>query len=302
MQPLRIVVIGGLNMDLIVRVPHLPRAGETVTGDDLLRAPGGKGGNQAVAAARLGATVEMIGRVGHDAFGRELSRGLLDSSVSTRWVLGCERPTGAALIFVDARGENTIAVAPGANLSLLPEDIPNRVIERCDVLVAPLEVPLPSIEEAFRLARLAGARTVLNAAPAQPVPGPLLALTDVVICNEVELGSMVGHVVSDEAKAARELRSFADQVVVVTLGEHGALAVVDGDVVSQPAYSVDVVDTTGAGDAFVAGFVLGQWWSAGVSAALRWGCAAGGLAAMRAGAQPSMPEVAAVQALLSSQP
>ena len=289
-------------MDLVVRVAQLPRAGETVTGDDLLRAPGGKGANQAVAAARLGASVNMVGRVGHDAFGRDLSRSLRDAGVSTRWVLGCDRPTGAALIFVDETGQNSIAVAPGANLDLLPEDVPAHVIETAEVLVAPLEVPVAAIDEAFRLARQASVRTVLNAAPAQPAHAALLQHADVIICNEVELSSMVGHSVapSMEVTAARELRVFADQVVVVTLGERGAIAVSGESMVQQQAFEVQVVDTTGAGDAFVAGFVAGRWFTAGIAEALRWGCAAGSLATTRAGAQPSMPALAEVKSLLEA--
>lgn len=287
-------------MDLVVRAETLPRPGETVTGQDLLRAAGGKGANQAVALARLGAEVSMVGRVGHDAFGRELSRGLRDAGVSTRWVLGADRPTGAALILVDARGENCIAVAPGANEELLPEDVPRRAIEAVDVVVAPLEVPIASVEEAFRLARLAGVRTVLNLAPARRVPGSLLKLADVLICNEVELATLIGRRVSegDEGAAAVDLRSFAGQIVVVTLGERGAIALDGSSVSLQAAFAVDVVDTTGAGDAFVAGFVAGRWFAEGVDAALRLGCAAGSLATTRAGAQPSMPTSDEVSALL----
>lgn len=322
MPPLRVAVIGGLNMDLVVRAPRLPRPGETVTGEDLLRAPGGKGANQAVAAARLGASVTMIGRVGHDEFGRELSRHLRDDGVSTSYLLGSDRPTGAALIVVDERGENSIAVAPGANQALLPEDVPRRAIEGVDVVLAPLEVPLATIEEAFRVARLAGVRTVLNCALAQTVPRSLLALSDVLVCNEVELGTMLGTRTSGsiggeasmagesaidrgaatggEADVAREFRTFDSQVVVVTLGERGALAVTGADVVSQAAFAVHVVDTTGAGDAFAAGFVVGRWFDAGVAAALRLACAAGALAATVRGAQPSMPRLIDVMALLKS--
>jgi ribokinase len=301
-SPLEVAVVGGVNMDLVVRVPRLPRRGETLTGGDLLRAPGGKGSNQAVAAARLGAAVTMVGRVGRDAFGRELSRSLRDAGVSTRWVLGCDRPTGAALICVDGHGENSIAVAPGANAELLPEGIPRRMLESVDVVVAALEVPLASIEAGFGVARLGGVHTVLNAAPAQTLPGSLLGLSDVVIVNEVELATLLGRQIApgDEIEAARALRSFDAQVVVVTLGGRGAAAVSGADALAQTAFQVSVVDTTGAGDAFVAGFVLGRWWSAGAAAALRLACAAGSLATTKAGAQPSMPFRREVQALLSS--
>jgi len=300
-QPVRLVVVGSLNMDLIVNVPHLPRPGETVVGESLLRAPGGKGANQAVAAARLGASVTMIGRVGHDSFGRDLTRGLREEGVSTRWVRGSDRPTGAALIEVDDGGENTIAVAPGANADLLPEDVPRKAIESASVAVAQLEVPLPSIEEAFRLARLSGVRTILNAAPARMVPGSLLDLADVVICNEVELAMLLGRPVleGEETVAARALRSAPDQIVVVTLGERGALAIAGAEAVEQPSYRVQVVDSTGAGDAFVAGFSIALQ-SADVSAALRLGCGAGALATTARGAQPSMPSLSDVSALIGT--
>jgi ribokinase len=302
MPRLRCLVIGSLNMDMVVQVQQLPRPGETAVGEDLLRAAGGKGANQAVAAARLGAEVSMVGRVGHDAFGRELSRSLRDVDISTRWVQGADRPTGAALIFVDALGENSIAVAPGANMDLLPEDVPRRAIEAAEVVVAQLEVPLAAIEEAFRLARLASVRTVLNAAPAARVPGSLLDLADVLICNEVELGQLIGKAVAtgDEAAGAQRVRRFAEQIVVVTLGSRGAIGVVGSEVVTAPAFAVEVVDTTGAGDAFVAGFVVGRWYASGVGEALRWGCAAGALATTRRGAQPSMPTFDELSALLRS--
>jgi ribokinase len=303
-ERLRVVVIGGLNMDLIVKVPRLPKPGETVAGDSLLRAPGGKGANQAVAAARLGAAVAMVGRVGHDSFGRELKRSLRDEGVSTRWVsLGSsEHSTGAALIEVDEHGENSIAVAIGANADLRPDDIPRRAIEGADVVSAALEVPMGSIEEAFRLARLAGVRTVLNVAPAQPVPAALLQMTDVVICNEHELGVMVGQAVTpgEEGVAATALRGTADQLVVVTLGERGALALVGDRTLEQSAFRVQSIDSTGAGDAFVAGFLSGRWWSDGVEGALRLGCAAGALATTQTGAQPAMPTLDAVRALLDA--
>jgi ribokinase len=294
------VVIGGLNMDLIVNVPRLPRPGETVAGERLQRAAGGKGANQAVAAARLGAAVTMVGRVGRDAFGQELKRGLRSEGVSTRWVRASDQSTGAALIEVDPRGENSIAVASGANAFVGVEDIPHAAIARADVVVAALEVPLAAISEAFRLARHAGVRTVLNAAPAQPVPESLRRLTDVVICNEVELATLLGRSGDSGAElaGARELRSSAEQVVVVTLGARGALAVWGEHSVAQSSFAVDVVDTVGAGDAFVAGFVCGRWFSAGIDSALRMGCAAGALATTRSGAQPAMPTLDEVTRLL----
>jgi ribokinase len=297
---MRVVVIGSINMDLVVQVPRLPRPGETVSGGGLMRAAGGKGANQAVAAARLGAEVSMIGRVGRDAFGHELTSGLRDAGVETRWVQGCDQPTGAALIEVDPSGENCIALAPGANLELYPEEIPSRAVSDAEVAVANLEVPLASVEEAFRLARTAGIRTLLNAAPARSDLGPLLRYTDALVVNEVEAAMLLGVAALSEgaeADAARRLRHAPVQVVVITLGARGAVGVFGDSEVAQPSFAVDVVDTTAAGDAFVAGFVVGRWWE-DPGGALRLGCAAGALATTRSGAQPSLPTLAEVERLL----
>jgi ribokinase len=181
----------------------------------------------------------------------------------------------------------------------MPEDVPRRVIEAADVVVAPLEVPIATAEEVFRLARMANVHTALNAAPAKAVTTALLELSDVVICNEVELATLLGRTVpaGAEAEGARLLRLSPDQVVVVTLGSRGAIALVGDDVLSQPTFAVNVVDTVGAGDAFVAGFLVGRWWQGGVASALRLGCAAGALATTVRGAQPSMPTLAALRGL-----
>jgi len=299
----RVLVVGGLNMDLMLRVPHLPRRGESVDGEQLLRVPGGKGANQAVAAARLGASVSLVGRVGRDAFGHDLTSVLHDEDVSTRWVLGSDRPTGAALIFVDDHGENCIGIAPGANLELLPEDVPRRAIEEADVVLGVLEVPLPTVEEALRLASRAGVKTLLNAAPAQSLPASLPRYADVVVVNELECATLAGVVEllpGREADAARAIRRDLEQIVVVTLGDRGAVAVVGDAVIRQPAFSVACLDTTGAGDAFVAAFAVARWWSDGVPSALRFACAAGALATTRPGAQPAMPRRADVLALMSA--
>ena len=294
------MVVGSLNMDLIVRVPRLPSPGETVLGESLVQAAGGKGANQAVAAARLGAHVWMVGRVGDDAFGRDLQAGLRAQGISTDQVRTSDRSTGAALIEVDPSGENTIAVAPGANATVAPDDVPSGLIASADVVVAQLEVPLDTVAAAFQAARAVGVRTVLNAAPAQPVPASLLAVCDAVVLNEHELAALSGgRGSSDEVATVRAVRSHSGQVMVVTLGARGAVAVLGDQVVRQASFEVDVVDTVGAGDAFVGGFVVGRWWSDGLASAIRLGCAAGALAATRPGAQPSLPARQDVDALLA---
>lgn len=297
----RLIVIGGLNMDLIVRVPRLPRPGETISGGPFRRVPGGKGANQAVAAARLGAEVGLVGRVGRDAFGRELTRALRAEGIRTNLVRAATEPTGVALIVVDEAGENSIAVASGANRLLRPTDLPADLRAAGDVLVAPLENPLETQAHALRAARAAGVRTVLNTAPAQPLPAALLANADVLIANEHELAVLLGRPnvpPGAEAEAARALRASAEQVVVVTLGERGALAVRGDSTVEQPAFAVEIVDTTAAGDAFVAAFAHAYWPGEHLAVALRRACAAGALTCTRPGAQPALPTAAAVAALL----
>ena len=299
----RLAVVGSLNMDLVVRVPTLPRPGETVIGGTFLQAAGGKGANQAVAAARLGATVRMIGRVGRDAFGRELVRLLKAEGIDTHDVRTTpDAATGVATIVVDAAGRNSIAVASGANALLRPEDVRPRPLARTGVVVAQLECPLETVQHAFRSARPTGAHTVLNAAPAATLPTSLLEATDALIVNEHELATLLGRdsvAPGAEAAAARELRAFDEQVVVVTLGDRGALALADNSTVVQPAFAVEVVDTTAAGDAFVGAFATAYWSSRDLATALRFACAAGALACTRPGAQPSLPTLADVNALLT---
>jgi ribokinase len=301
----RVLVIGSLNMDLIAPVDRLPGPGETVTGGALLRAAGGKGANQAVAAARLGAAVSLVGRVGRDAFGRELVQGLRREGVWTRWVRVTEAATGVALITVDARGENSIIVAPGANAALLSEDVPSTALARADVVVTQLEVPLRTVEHALRAARAAGIRTILNAAPAGPVPPGASALADVLILNEHELARLAGLEAvpaGAEADVARTLRARADQVVVVTLGERGALAVAGEAMHTQPTFPVRAVDSVGAGDAFVGAFACRYTVPAALPDALAFACAAGALATTRPGAQPSLPHGPEVEALVARGP
>ena len=297
----RIVVVGGLNMDIVIRLERLPGPGETIGGGELFQAAGGKGANQAVAAARLGAAVAMVGRIGRDAFGRELRRSLRAEGIDTRALRAIDARTGVAAIVLDRHGENSIAVASGANTLLRPTDLPRRLLARADVVLTQLESPLDTVEAALLAARAGGAHTVLNAAPAADLSRSLLGAADVVIVNEHELATLLGRAVApgQEGSAALTLRAFPDQVAVVTLGERGALAVTPAGVVEQPAFPVSVVDTTGAGDAFVAAFSYAYWPARDLPATLRFACAAGALATTRPGAQPSLPTAREVAELLS---
>lgn len=291
-----IIVVGSLNMDLVVRTPNMPAPGETVLGSDFQTIPGGKGANQAVGVARLGAKVSMVGRVGADAFGETLRANLQEDGIDTTHVLtDMETPSGVALITLEEAGQNSIVVASGANMHLTPEDVAAAFtqIGDVDVIVLQLESPLESVLEAARQGRALGAKVVLNPAPARPLPNELLALVDVLVPNESETALLAGHPVNtlDQAENAA-IKLFARGVgaVVLTLGSRGAL-VVETELASVhlPPYGVQVVDTTAAGDAFVAGLSTGLGENFELHEAAKLGNAAGALAVTKLGAQPSMP-------------
>ena len=303
----RIVVVGSLNMDLVVGAPKIPAPGETVIGGDLQTFPGGKGANQAVAAARLGAQVAMVGRVGDDAFGAQLRQTLENDGVDLAYVqTTAVTPSGVALIVVDAAGQNSIVVASGANMRLTPADVEAAApaIRAADVLALQLESPLETVQRAAELARAHGVTVILNPAPARPLPPELLALVDVLIPNESETAALTGLPVTsvDELTAAADcLRAQGVGAVILTLGARGALLAAEGVTRRFPAFPVDqVVDTTAAGDAFVGGLATAVAEKQPLDAAIAWGNAAGALAVARAGAQPSLPTRAAVEALLNA--
>jgi ribokinase len=285
-----ILVVGSLNMDLVVRVPHHPQVGETVISAEYRRYPGGKGANQAVAAARLGSPVKMIGRAGKDAFGDELLEALGKNGVDTRFIHRDEHaPNGVAFITVDEAGQNIIVVAGGANSLLTPEDITSAqdAFEGASVLLLQLECPLVSVEKAIHLARQRGIPVVLNPAPAQLLESDLLEQVDYLIPNQAELAMLAGQ--DSTLSSLRVLQTHGVKRLVVTLGDQGAL-VVDGDwQESVPTYRVPVVDTTAAGDAFVGAFATALREGLSLRQATAWGNAAGALAVTRVGAMPSLP-------------
>lgn len=298
----RITVFGSLNMDLVIQAPRHPLPGETLTGGPFRTFPGGKGANQAVAAARLGGQVTMIGRVGADSFGDALIAGLQADGVDTACVGRSTEATGVALITVCAAGENTIVIAPGANGTVSPDTVMAHrdAIVSADALLLQLEVPLPAVEAAAGLAHAAGVPVILNPAPAQPLPASLLRHVTYLIPNQHEAALLTGLPTDTDAgaaAAARALQAAGIQTVVMTLGERGALVFADGRQVSVPSYPVQVVDTTAAGDAFVAAFAVALTEGKSPVAAARWGCAAGALACTVLGAQPSLPGREAVLAL-----
>ncbi len=291
----RISIAGSINIDLVVFAPHHPQIGETVLGSDFKTYPGGKGANQAVAAARAGAQTTMIGKVGRDPFGKLLLASLKQNNVETRWVSqAAGAPTGTALITVDEQGSNTIVVVAGSNGALKPTDLDSaaRAIHASDLLVMQLEIPLETVVHAARLARQAGVQVLLNPAPAQPLPAELLQLVDVLVVNEIEIASLSGQsctTLSDYTAAARALPLPPSALIFITLGGQGAMAINGGQTIHLPAFNVPAVDTTAAGDAFVGSLATALAEKRPLMSALRRANAAGALAVTIAGAQPSLP-------------
>ncbi|MCX7680897.1 MAG: ribokinase [Anaerolineae bacterium] len=301
----RITVVGSLNMDMVVRVPRLPRPGETVIGSDFRTIPGGKGANQAVAAARLGAQTSMVGRVGRDDFGRLLLDNLAAAQVDHRFVRQDPgAPTGVAFIEVDDAGKNSIVVASGANARLTPADvdIAAATITAASALLLQLEIPLETVARAAAVAHAAGVKVILNPAPARPLPAELLALVDVLVPNESETEILTGLPVGSQAEAERAALTLLEAgvgAVVLTLGERGALLAQDGRTQTFPAFEVKPADVTAAGDAFLAGFAVALAEGKPLAEAVRWGNAAGALATTKLGAQPSLPTRQEVERLLA---
>ncbi|MGW8249203.1 MAG: ribokinase [Anaerolineales bacterium] len=285
-----IVVVGSLNMDLVVRTQRHPQIGETVLGHNFQTYPGGKGANQAVAAARLGGNIKMIGRIGVDPFGDTLLEKVTSDGVDTLHILrDADAPTGVAFITVDDQGQNTIVVASGANGRLAPEDISNAedVFNQASVLLLQLECPLAAVEHAIDIARKYDTKIVLNPAPAQLLDSDLLEQVDYLIPNQSELRLLAGQ--ESVSTSIDVLIGMGVKSIVVTLGESGSIVVDGGQQKMVPAYKVPVVDTTAAGDAFAGAFALALCEGKSVLEAARWGNAAGALTVMRAGAQPSLP-------------
>lgn len=301
-----VTVVGSLNMDLVARASRIPQAGETIIGGDFHTLPGGKGANQAVAAARLGAQVSMVGRVGQDAFASPLLDNLSAAGIDHTFVTqDLEAATGVALIVVDDAGQNSIVVASGANMRLLPADVDaaEAMIATADVLLLQLESPLETVTRAAELARAHQVTLILNPAPARSLPASLLSLVDVLIPNESETALLTGMPVSDRSEAAAAalaLRESGVGTVILTLGERGALLAREEETELFPAFNVTPVDTTAAGDAFVGGFAVALAEGRPVAEAVRWGNAAGALAATQLGAQPSLPTRQALETLLAS--
>ena len=305
MRQTMITVVGSLNMDLVIPVTKLPRDGQTMMGGELSTAAGGKGANQAVAAARTGAAVALIGAVGDDAFGSQLRRSLETAGVDIDAVRSVRRtPTGVASVAVDRRGENQIIVSPGANYRLSVNDV-NRAstrIRRAHTLLVQWEVPAATVERAMQVARRSGVRTILNAAPAARIPRAVLALTDLLVVNEQEAAVLLRDENGSPAERVQRLsRQTGGGAAILTLGRRGSW--ICAETGRRPlrcrAHRVRTVDSTGAGDTYV-GALAAVWGPDGdLARAARFASAAAALTASRAGAQPAIPTRRQVEELLA---
>lgn len=309
-----IVVIGSINMDLVCRTARMPRPGETILGSDLVTIPGGKGANQAVAAAKLGGDVHFVGRVGEDDFGERLLNGLQQHGVKTDFVTITEGvSSGCAMILVDRKGENSIVVAPGANHKVTPADVDaaEDLIASAAAVVMQLEIPFKVVEHAIEMCQRLGVKSILDPAPAPAggLPAKMYEV-DILTPNQSEAELLLGR--SATGRLKREKRADAKQMgsrllargarcVVLKLGPKGAMVVnSDGEIRTVKAFPVKVVDTTAAGDAFTGALAVGLSEGMPLADAIRMANAAGGLCCQGFGAQPSLPARADVNKLLKA--
>jgi ribokinase len=306
MERPRIVVVGSSNTDMVIKAARIPAPGETVLGGEFLTTPGGKGANQAVAAARLGAEVTLVARVGADVLGEAALRNFEMEGIRTDYVYRDEEAaSGVALIFVDAAGENAIAVASGANARLTAEDVARAEprIAEADVVLLQLEVPLAAVLAAVEIARSHGRRVVLNPAPAQTVPDALLRHVDVLTPNETEAEMLLGGGdagLGGVAATAQALRERGAGTIIVTMGKEGVFVVAPEGEYHVAGRRVQTVDTTGAGDAFSG--ALACAWGSGQEfrAAIDFAIAASALSVTRAGAQSALPRREEVERFLGT--
>ncbi len=295
-----VFAVGSINQDFVLAVERRPEPGETVTDALLTLLPGGKGANAAIAAARLGAEVSMLGRVGEDAFGAELIKNLRENGVDVEYVRATpDAPTGSAFITVTPDGENAIVVSPGANRSFGPDEVEEAAenLRETGVLVAQLEVPAEAVERAAKIATQSGGRFVFNLAPAREVPESLLRLSDPLVVNETEARFLLGEDAPDPEGLAAKLLDLGSASAVVTLGASGAVLASGGTTRHFPAPKVEAVDTTGAGDAFVGALAARLAGGASLEEAVPYAVLAGAAAVAQAGAQGSLPTPEVVEKL-----
>jgi len=305
-MPANVVVIGSLNMDLVTRAPRLPVGGETLIGHSFATVSGGKGANQAVAAARLGAQVAMVGCVGDDDYGVQLRDALLAEQIDCQAVSTVDGSSGVALIVVDDNSQNAIVIVAGANGAMTPAVIDrfDAVLQAADVIICQLEIPDATVGHALKRARALGKIVILNPAPAsRPLPADWFAAIDYLIPNESEAAALSGMLVDSlqtAESAATRLIAMGAGKVIVTLGAQGSLFANGQGFEHFPAPKVQAVDTTAAGDTFVGGFAAALASGQSEASAIRYGQIAAALSVTRAGAQPSIPTISDVKAFASA--
>ncbi|QIM62007.1 ribokinase [Pasteurellaceae bacterium Orientalotternb1] len=302
----KLCVLGSINVDHVIRVPYFPKAGETLTGYGYQIAYGGKGANQAVAAARLGADVAFIGTIGDDQIGQAMKSAFEQDGINTTVIEAIpHQSTGLAMIQVSDQGENSIVISAGANADLTPALVEKHrtAIEQADTLLMQLESPLDTVEFAARLAKQTGTKVVLNPAPAQPLPPSLLSLVDIITPNETEAEILTGVKITDELtanQAAQHFHQLGIETVLITLGSKGVYASQNGVGEIIAGFCVQAVDTTAAGDTFNAGVVTGLLEGKTLADAIRFAHAAAALSVTRIGAQTAIPTRQEVDGFLAS--
>ena len=301
----KIAVIGSLNMDLVFQLARLPLPGETMSGSDYAEHFGGKGANQAVAAARMGSDVFMIGAVGDDAFGHAMRQNLQKESIHTEGIsVKSDFGSGKAVILV-ANGDNSIVLDGGANMALTPEDIRQNapIIEQSDCVLLQLEIPMETVLEAAKIAHQKGVSVILNPAPAKEFPEELWQYIDVLIPNETEAAFYAGHAVSTEEEAEdaiRILNARGVEQIVITMGEKGAIYNCGDDVYRQVSRKVQAVDSTAAGDSFIGSFATALASGASFKDSVRMGSIVGSIVVTKHGAQDSIPHLTDVRPYFSN--
>lgn len=301
-----IIIVGSSNTDMVITAPRIPAPGETILGGSFMVAPGGKGANQAVAAARLGADVTFVARIGMDMFGDEALRHYSEDGINTQYIVrDSEAPSGIAMIMVDEKGENAISVASGANMHLMPEDVDlaEQGICTADIMVLQLEVPYETVVHAVTQANQAGVPIILNPAPARTLDAELLQQIDYLTPNEVEAELLTGIQVVDDTTATEAAHCLLETgvgTVIITLGAQGAWWATEHSSGLILGKTVTAVDTTAAGDAFNGGLAVAIAEERALTEAIQFACCTGALSVTGIGAQPSLPFRAAVDTLYDS--
>lgn len=291
----KVLVIGSYNVGLTVLGPRIPKPGETVLGTHFDMGPGGKGSNQAIAISRLGGNVAFLAKVGADIFGKDAISLFYKEGIDTKYILIDETThTGAGIIFLDENGHNAIGVAPGANYKLLPEDLREYkfLFDECDILLVQLEIPISTVYEAIKLAKNAGMKIILNPAPAQKIDSEYLAMIDVLIPNETEAEILTDITLSSKenvSNAGKYLVSQGVNSVIITMGANGATFVSKEKQIDFPSYKVNVVDTTGAGDAFCGAFAYGLSLNKSIEQSINFASKVAALSVTKLGVVPGLP-------------